>query len=103
MAFTMDLKLVLKYLGNGTLGENLCIICLSRLNNNYENIFTKVCKEGNDFSVADVLDSICQIKVSSCYLNFKPHNRAMQLKKHQPSCDKHKLRLCFDKYLINQH
>ncbi|CAB3247168.1 unnamed protein product [Arctia plantaginis] len=64
MAPTVDLKLVLKHLFNGTLGENLCIICLSQLNNNYENILTKVCKEDSEFCVADVLNSICQMKFS---------------------------------------
>ncbi|XP_075987976.1 zinc finger protein 711-like [Anticarsia gemmatalis] len=60
----MDLKLVLKHICNGTLGENLCIICLSPLSDRYENIFTKVIKADIEFCVADVLDSLCQIKFS---------------------------------------
>lgn len=64
MANTLDLKLVLKHLSNGTLSENLCIICLKPLHDQYENIFTKVCKFDKEYCIADVLQTMCDITLS---------------------------------------
>lgn len=60
----LDEKLVIKNLVNGTFGEKLCIICLSPLNELYENIFTKICKEDKEYCVADILATLCNIQVS---------------------------------------
>ncbi|KAJ8707975.1 hypothetical protein PYW08_010341 [Mythimna loreyi] len=65
MANTLDLKLVLKHLSNGTLGENLCINCLKPLQDQYENIFTKVCKYDKEYCIADVLRIMCDVELSS--------------------------------------
>ncbi|KAL0810505.1 hypothetical protein ABMA28_010627 [Loxostege sticticalis] len=64
MACTLDLKLVLKHLANGTICENLCRVCLKPLNDDCENIFTKICKEDKEYCIADVLNDLCQIKIS---------------------------------------
>lgn len=64
MENTLDLKLVLKHLSNGTLGENLCINCLKPLQEHYENIFTKVCKYDKEYCIADVLQIMCDVEVS---------------------------------------
>ncbi|KAH9643482.1 hypothetical protein HF086_001428 [Spodoptera exigua] len=64
MANTLDLKLVLKHLSNGTLSENLCIICLEPLRDQSENIFTKVCKYDKEYCIADVLQTMCDITLS---------------------------------------
>ncbi|XP_059047946.1 histone-lysine N-methyltransferase PRDM9-like [Achroia grisella] len=58
----MDLKLVVKHLVNGTLAESLCCICLTHLNAQSENIFTKICKEDKEYCIADVLEEVCNIK-----------------------------------------
>lgn len=55
---------MISHLTNGTLGENLCIICLAQLGDNYENIFTKICKEDIEFCVANVLETISERKFS---------------------------------------
>ncbi|KAJ0170466.1 hypothetical protein K1T71_013837 [Dendrolimus kikuchii] len=59
----VDIKAVIRHLANGTLGESLCLICLSPLEANCENIFTKICKENDEFCVADALE-ICQMEIS---------------------------------------
>ncbi|XP_026743429.1 zinc finger protein 684-like [Trichoplusia ni] len=64
MANSLDLKVMLKHLSNGTLGENLCIICLSPLQDQYENIFTEICKQDKNYCIADVLQTMCQITLS---------------------------------------
>ncbi|XP_063835501.1 zinc finger protein 260-like [Ostrinia nubilalis] len=64
MAEDLDLKLVLKHLANGTICENLCIICLKPLTDDCENIFTKICKEDKEYCIADVLRDLCNIKIS---------------------------------------
>lgn len=60
----MDLKLVVRYLSNGNLEENLCLICLAPLGISYENVHTKIFKEENEFSLVDILRTVCQIEFS---------------------------------------
>lgn len=59
----VNIKAVVGHLANGTFGESLCLICLGPLEANCENIFTKICKEDDEFCVADAL-GICQMEVS---------------------------------------
>ncbi|XP_047037938.1 zinc finger protein 674-like isoform X1 [Helicoverpa zea] len=61
MANPLDLKLVIKHLSNGTLSENLCINCLKPLADQYENVFTKVCKYDKEYCIADVLEIMCEV------------------------------------------
>ncbi|CAG9790046.1 unnamed protein product [Diatraea saccharalis] len=64
MTNELDLRLVVKHIANGTLGENLCRICLLPLTDLYENIFTKICKENEEICIADILKEICNIQFS---------------------------------------
>ncbi|XP_032524556.2 zinc finger protein 354C-like isoform X1 [Danaus plexippus] len=64
MAKAVNLQNLVKHIVNGTLAENLCRICLLPLNDLYEDIFTNICKENNEYCVADVLNTVCQIKIS---------------------------------------
>lgn len=73
MACTLDLKLVLKHLANGTICENLCRVCLKPLNDDCENIFTKICKEDKEYCIADVLNDLCQIKVRQHTIEYLKH------------------------------
>ncbi|XP_030032086.2 zinc finger protein 2 homolog [Manduca sexta] len=70
MASGMDVNVLVKHLVNGTLGEKLCIICLEQLNESYENIFTKICKEDREYCIADVLETVCQIKFDDETANY---------------------------------
>lgn len=76
MAKAVNLQNLVKHIVNGTLAENLCRICLLPLNDLYEDIFTNICKENNEYCVADVLNTVCQIKVRFSvwhFVNLKPH------------------------------
>ncbi|KAJ2953408.1 hypothetical protein O0L34_g999 [Tuta absoluta] len=64
MAEVVDLKSVVKHLVDGTFDKNLCRICLLPLPRVCENIFTKICKEEEEYSIADVLEHVCDIKIS---------------------------------------
>ncbi|CAG5059884.1 unnamed protein product [Parnassius apollo] len=66
MAKYADMKEVVKHLVNGTFSENLCRICLLPFNTSSEDIFTTVCKNDKEYSIADVLDEVCNIKISPC-------------------------------------
>ncbi|KOB74478.1 Zinc finger protein 2-like protein, partial [Operophtera brumata] len=59
MAEGLDLKTVVKHLANGSLGDNLCGVCLLPLTgDDYENIFTSICKKDEEYCVADILREI---------------------------------------------
>ncbi|XP_013199211.1 zinc finger protein 236 [Amyelois transitella] len=62
MASALDLKLVLHHLLNGDLEENLCRICLQPLPELREDIYTRICKDEQEYCIADVLEEICSIK-----------------------------------------
>ncbi|KAI5633442.1 hypothetical protein NE865_13850 [Phthorimaea operculella] len=64
MAEVVDLKSVVKHLVDGTFDTNLCKICLLPLPTVCENIFTRVCKEDEEYCIADVLEHLCNIKIS---------------------------------------
>ncbi|CAG9132968.1 unnamed protein product [Plutella xylostella] len=59
----LHLKNVVEGLVNGSLSQKLCRICLSPLDDQCENVFTKICKANKEYSIACVLDQVCNIKL----------------------------------------
>lgn len=84
MANSVDIITVVKHLANGTLCDSICFICLNPLQNNYENMFTRICKEEGEFCVADVLGTLCQMEFldidnyNICLECFKNASSALQ-------------------------
>ncbi|XP_063630713.1 myoneurin-like [Cydia splendana] len=64
MASSVDLKVVIQHIVNGTLADNLCLICLKPLDELNEHILTTICKEGKEYCIADVLEQVCHVKFS---------------------------------------
>lgn len=67
MANSTNLQELVKHIVNGTFEHNFCRICLSPLEDLYEDVFTYVCKENQEYCVADVLEMVCRIRV--CFFN----------------------------------
>ncbi|RVE53821.1 hypothetical protein evm_001483 [Chilo suppressalis] len=64
MANKLDLQLVVKHIANGTLAENLCRVCLSPLRDPYENIFSKICTENEEYCIANILKELYDMQFS---------------------------------------
>ncbi|CAH2098849.1 unnamed protein product [Euphydryas editha] len=65
MAKSINLQDLVKHIVNGTFEQNFCRICLSPLEDLYEDIFTTVCKERQEYCVADILEMVCRIRFSA--------------------------------------
>lgn len=71
MAKSINLQNLVNHIANGTFEQNVCRICLIPLQDLYEDIFTTVCKETNQYCLADVLKQLCNIQVLEPYEKFK--------------------------------
>lgn len=59
-------KNIVNHIINDTFAENFCFVCLSQLEEFHEHIFTKICKEGVEYCVADVLKSVFNLQIKDC-------------------------------------
>nr|XP_034837559.1 zinc finger protein 287-like isoform X2 [Maniola hyperantus] len=65
MANSNKLQELVKHIVNGTFEDNICGICLQPLEDLYQYSCTKICTEDSSYCIADVLDQVCDIKMSS--------------------------------------
>ncbi|XP_045781318.1 zinc finger protein 141-like isoform X2 [Maniola jurtina] len=65
MANSNKLQELVKHIVNGTFEDNICGICLQPLEDLYQYSCTKICTEDSSYCIADVLDQVCNIKMSS--------------------------------------
>lgn len=65
MAKSTNLQELVKHIVNGSFEHNFCRICLSSLEDHYEDVFTYVCKENQEYCVADILEMVCRIRLSA--------------------------------------
>lgn len=70
MAKSINLQNLVNHIANGTFEQNICRICLLPLQDLYEDIFTAVCKETNQYCIADVLKQLCNIQVRRFFNQF---------------------------------
>ncbi|KAI8433609.1 hypothetical protein MSG28_015628 [Choristoneura fumiferana] len=64
MASSVDHKVVIQHIVNGTLADNLCLICLLPLDELSEHILTKICKGDKEYCIADVFEELFQVQFS---------------------------------------
>ncbi|XP_023954547.1 zinc finger protein 121 [Bicyclus anynana] len=65
MEHSVNLQDLVKHIVNGTLEHNICLICLMPLRDGYQNIHSRICKDGKTYSIADALNQVCNVKISN--------------------------------------